>query len=84
MRTWIRADYARLCGGCNAVIRPGDPVQVLTLPAVSRPKYRCPTCAGEPAPDLPAYVERADPIVPMTPLRALKLPVDFKAKASGE
>lgn len=57
---------------------------IITLPNVGRPRYRCPLCAGEPCPDLPAYVERVVPLKPMTPIRALKLPVDYKKRASGE
>ncbi len=84
MRTWTRTEFPRLCGGCPTVIKRGDPVQVLTLPGVSRLKYRCPACAGEPPPDLPAYVERA-PIVPrMLPLKAVAATVDFKSRQVGE
>lgn len=87
MRTWTRADRPTLCGGPHdqpLVIAIGEPVFVITIPAIARPKYRCVNCVGEAAPELPAYVERVVPLKPMTPIRALKLPMDFKKRASGE
>lgn len=87
MRTWQRADRPTLCGGTHdqpQVIAIGEPVLVITIPNIARPKYRCPSCAGEAVPELPAYVERVVPLKPMVPLRMLKLPIDFKKRASGE
>lgn len=87
MRQWQRADRPTICGGTHdqpCVITIGDPVLVITIPGVTRPKYRCPACAGEAVPELPAYVERVLPVKPMVPIRALKVPIDFKKRASGE
>lgn len=87
MRLWQRADRPTLCGGPHdspEVIAIGEPVFVITILGVGKPKYRCVSCAGEAVPDLPAYVERVVPLKPMTPIRALKLPMDFKKRASGE
>jgi len=63
MRTWTRLGSAKLCGACNAVIQEGTPLQVLTLPTVTRPLLRCQACAVGPCPsDLPqpAVVQPAD------------------------
>lgn len=87
MRTWQRADRPTICGGPHdqpLVIAIGEPVFVITIPGVGKPKYRCQSCAGEAVPELPAYVERVVPLTPLVPLRALKLPQDFKKRASGE
>lgn len=86
MRQWQRADRPTICGGPHdqpLVIAIGEPVFVITIPGVTRPKYRCSGCAGEPVPELPAEVVRSFPVTPMTPLRALQLPQDFKKRASG-
>lgn len=85
MRTWDRAIVPVLCGFCGELVTPGDPVLVVTLPAIDKPRYRCPGCVGEPVPELPAVVERGASTKRMTPIRALKvpLPADWKTRASG-
>lgn len=90
VRVWERAAVPLHCGNCPNLIRLGDPVLLITIAsgpyAVSRPKYRCPQCAGEPVPDLPLRVERLEPVrlSPMVPVKALIPTLDFKARASGD
>ena len=83
MRTWARAVVPVLCGFCSELVKTGEPVLVVTLPAIDKPRYRCPACVGEPVPELPAVTVRNPTTKRMTPIRALKLP-DFKQRASGE
>lgn len=47
MRRWIHAPAQCLCGGCGASVKRGEPVQLWTLPGVTRVLKRCETCAGE-------------------------------------
>lgn len=89
MRRWTRAPFRLICGGpCARLLQRGEPILELQAPEWSRPKIRCETCAGEPAPaDLPPLVERT-PVQPTTPARPVRtvtgLPADFKVAAAGE
>ncbi len=51
MNQWRRAVHAVTCGYCLDVILPGQPVYLITLSRVSRPKRRCQQCAGELPPE---------------------------------
>lgn len=88
MRNWTRAEVVTLCGGpcANSFIQPGEPMLVISLTGVSRKTFRCRQCAGEPVPELPAFVERTGPKpIGMTPVRQLAgLPLDWKSRQSGE
>ncbi len=48
MRQWQRAQLAALCGGCGAMVKPGDPWLLIELPGVTKRRRRCQDCAGEP------------------------------------
>lgn len=48
MRQWQRAPLAALCGGCGALVKPGDPWLLIELPGVTKRRRRCHDCAGEP------------------------------------
>lgn len=89
MTRWTRVQSDTLCGHCPHLIRRGDPVLEIRIVGVKSVKRRCVACAGEPVPDLPAWVER-QPIQPtapvFTPVRQLvgTLPFDYKARQIGE
>lgn len=83
-RTWIRTPSARRCGYCGATIARGAPLQLTQIVGLDRPLIRCAQCAGEPAPELPAVVERT-PIAPSFGMsRVGALAQDWKQKASGD
>ncbi len=48
MRQWQRAPLAALCGGCDALVQPGEPWLLIELPGVTKQRRRCQACAGEP------------------------------------
>ena len=53
MRTWERTRIVEHCGGCNARLKEGTPIQVVTSSAVfggSR-RIRCEHCADGPVDD---------------------------------
>lgn len=53
MRHWQRANRDRVCGLCDGRIAKGEPLQVVTIVAITDPKVRCVKCAGPAPPDLP-------------------------------
>lgn len=51
MRRWTRATAETICGGvCGHRIARGEPLLIITLVGVTRPRVRCRQCAGEPVP----------------------------------
>lgn len=63
MTRWARATHVMLCGRCvGRIIRPGEPVWLITMPAITRQLVRCVDCSGPAPPDLPALVERQAPV----------------------
>lgn len=86
MRTWKRAEIEILCGMCRRSIYREQPYLELRSEAWTKPKVRCRTCVDEPVPeDLPSLPIKAvrQPLA-MTRFSPGMLPLDFKAKASGE
>lgn len=87
----MRARSRRRCGSCGGTIDRGAPMLSIEVLAdgyaLSAPKLRCPTCAGEPVPcelpDLPVHVS-IEP-TPLTRLGALvsSLPFDYKQAQAG-
>jgi hypothetical protein len=69
----------------------GDPMLIVRLNGVKRAHFRCAACAkasgyGEPPADLPPLQERSA-VVPMLKIGhvgAGALPLDWKARSSGE
>lgn len=54
MNTWSRAAALTLCGRCTRYIEKGEPLFLIPVDGVKKPKQRCVNCAGEPVPaDLP-------------------------------
>lgn len=86
MRTWKRAEIQILCGSCKNAIYREQPYLEFRSEAWTKPKVRCRHCAGEPVPaDLPSLpVQPAREGLPFVRFTAGMLPLDFKAKASGE
>jgi hypothetical protein len=98
MRTWGRVAAGKniVCGCCGAFLPPDALVCALSIPNVTRPKYRCVTCAEDAPPagllpvlrSVPAVLIDDDGIervvAPMTPVRALAALVDVKRRAAGE
>jgi hypothetical protein len=87
VRTWTRAVRSRLCGRCSTLIGKGEPLFVLTIAAgvyaLTDPKIRCQSCAGEPVPeDLPPLVARV-PAEPMAFTKVGALAFDFKMAVAG-
>ncbi len=87
MRTWRRTPIATVCGRCSALISPGTSLLEVTLPHLRHVKVRCGACAGEPVPDLPAFVDRHTEAEPARLVRLLEqiepLPWDFKTAQAG-
>ena len=48
MRTWTRLDTVEHCGGCGQRVAAQEPICLLAIPGVSRPKLRCQACVGPP------------------------------------
>ena len=85
MKHWRRLTGEAICGRCGERIPAGGPALVLTLQGVTRLKFRCPACAGEAAPELPAVVERAEPLAESwVALSAVAQGRDWKRAQSGE
>ena len=88
MRTWTRVvTRSTMCGRCGRELLQGDPVLCIAVNG-GRALRRCDRCEGPAPPDLPPFVERADPIR-LPPLTKLVPPsaarvVDWRARASGE
>jgi hypothetical protein len=61
---WDRARFYMRCGRCGAEIAPGDAVCLMELRTVTKP--RCAACEGPAPPDLPADIERIDPVPTLT------------------
>ena len=57
---------------------------MITIGGMTRPLFRCGTCAGDQVPpDLPPLVERVLEPIPMMPLRSIassRLPLDWKQR----
>jgi hypothetical protein len=69
MREWTRAKSSTLCAGCGAQMLRGDPLLLIHLPGVEKPRRRCQACAGSEAPpDLPALVEKSRMTKPLSKL----------------
>lgn len=57
MRTWMRASQLTLCGGCPHWIKPNEPMLVVKLLHIVKPRIRCCGCADEEVPaELPDLV----------------------------
>jgi hypothetical protein len=50
VRTWERTRIVEPCGGCNARLEEGTPIQVVTLVGLPR-RIRCRGCADGPVDD---------------------------------
>lgn len=84
MRQWTRAAIDRYCGGCGALMAPGQPLLIITLPGVQRKRYRCVACEGPAPPDLPTDLgPRRDPFFQQRLDRlANRLPLDWLERAA--
>jgi len=86
-RQWTRAEQAKLCGLCGELIALGEPAVIICVNGITRKRWRCQACAGEPPPDLPPLLPRdeiiCDPQTP-NPTRPPWSVHDWKRKQAGE
>lgn len=86
-RTWTRTARRTFCGRCGRELIVGTAIRVIG--GLSGWKLtRCEACAGEAAPELPAYVPPARIEIPSAPIRrqssVAQLARDWKAKQSKD
>jgi hypothetical protein len=53
---WGYTEIEGHCGGCNALLAIGDPIQLVEIPGLKRRLVRCEECAGPAPADLPPFV----------------------------
>lgn len=85
-RTWTRALRPMRCGSCGAELARGVPIQQIRFERIKVTRTRGECCAeGKPPADLPALIEhQAIQSSKLTPRLATSLPLDWKARATGE
>lgn len=88
MRAWTRATQDGFCGLCSEVIRRGDPVVLVAVPALATVRVRCRRCAGQPVPDDVPELPLRVPITPtaITPRRVVqnRQPFDPRRAAAND
>ena len=85
MRHWILAPLSGACGRCSAIIQAGELVQLVTLPGLERPLWRCQVCAEGPVPSQIAPPRHEDSPRRVFSFSAVKdLASDWKARQAGE
>ena len=85
MRHWILAPLSGACGRCPAIIQQGEPVQLVKLPGLERPLWRCQACAEGAVPSQIGPQARQEPSRRDFAFTGMgSLAEDWKAKQAGD
>jgi hypothetical protein len=87
MSRWVRTPIETRCGYCGQTLAIGTAVCLFQTRTIARPKVRCPACACEPVPELPALdlptLPHSTPVPAMRRLGLLPLDEDREPGQEG-